>query len=106
MSQTVKGFFDSLAPKLNSDPDALSGLDCVYQFHIGEGRYHVTIRGGKAQVAEGDSGSPNCTVSMEEGTLLDLLAGKINGQMAFLTGKIKVAGDMGLALKLGSIIKA
>lgn len=106
MEQSAKGFFDALAPRLNSDPDALSGLDCVYQFFIGDGKYNVAIRGGKAQVAEGEAGGANCTVSMEEGTLMDLLAGKINGQMAFLTGKIKVAGDMGLALKLGSIIKA
>jgi putative sterol carrier protein len=41
---------------------------------------------------------------MAETDFLDLVSGKLNGQMAFLTGKLKVAGDMGLALKLGSFI--
>lgn len=106
MAQTVKEFFGSLESRLNAEPEALSGLDCVFRFDIGDGVYHVAVRGGRAQVAEGAPAQADCTVSMDDGTLLDLLAGKINGQMAFLTGKIKVAGDMGLALKLGSIIKA
>jgi putative sterol carrier protein len=41
---------------------------------------------------------------MAEGDFLDMVAGKLNGQMAFLTGKLKVAGDMGLALKMGSFL--
>jgi putative sterol carrier protein len=34
---------------------------------------------------------------------LDMLAGKLNGQMAFMTGKLRIAGDLGLALKLQSL---
>ena len=34
---------------------------------------------------------------------LDMLAGKLNGQMAFMTGKLRIAGDMGLALRLQSL---
>jgi putative sterol carrier protein len=41
---------------------------------------------------------------MAESDYLDLVSGKLNGQVAFLTGKLKVGGDMGLALKLGSFI--
>ena len=66
----------------------------------------LSVKDGKATVAAGEAPSPNCTVSMAEGDFLDMVAGRLNGQMAFLTGKLKVAGDMGLALKLGSFIKA
>jgi len=34
---------------------------------------------------------------------LDMVNGKLNGQMAFMTGKLKIAGDMGLALRLQSL---
>lgn len=100
----VKGFFEGLAEKLAGKPEKLAGMDCVYQFRVGDAAYHVTLKGGKAIVAAGEAGSPNCTVTMAENDFLELVTGKLNGQMAFLTGKLKVAGDMGLALKLGSFI--
>jgi len=102
---TVKGFFDSLEASLNSDPSKLSGMDAVYQFQVGEGSYCVSMKEGKASVASGEAPDPNCTVTMAENDFLEMLSGKLNSQMAFMTGKLKVAGDMGLALKLGSFLK-
>ncbi|RJP24550.1 MAG: sterol carrier protein [Deltaproteobacteria bacterium] len=101
---TVKGFFDGLAAKLAARPEKLAGMDCVYQFRIGDAAYGVSLKGGKAEVSAGEAASANCTVTMSEADFLDLVAGRLNGQMAFLTGKLTVAGDMGLALKLGSFI--
>jgi putative sterol carrier protein len=101
---SVKGFFEGLPEKLNAKPSALAGMDCVYQFLVGESSYNVSLKDGKASVAAGEAPSPHCTVTMAEGDFLDLVAGRMNGQMAFLTGKLKVTGDMGLALKLGSFL--
>ncbi|GAB4368027.1 MAG: SCP2 sterol-binding domain-containing protein [Deltaproteobacteria bacterium] len=103
---TVQGFFDSLEGKLNADPSKMAGMDCVYQFQVGDQGYHVAMKDGKASVAKGAATSPNCTVTMAENDFLDMIAGRLNGQMAFMTGKLKVAGDMGLALKLGNFLKA
>ena len=102
---TVKGFFESLEAKLNSDPSKLAGMNSVYQFKVGEESYHVAMKDGKASVAAGDAPTPNCTVTMGQNDFLEMLGGKLNSQMAFMTGKLKVAGDMGLALKLGSFLK-
>ncbi len=102
---SVKGFFESLQARLNQDPSRLAGMNCVYQFRIGDGAYSVAMKDGKAAVAAGEAASPNCSVTMGEGDFLDMLSGRLNPQMAFMTGKLKVAGDMGLALKLGSFIK-
>ncbi len=101
---SVKGVFEGLPAKLSAKPAMLAGLDCVYQFRVGESAYSVALKDGKATVAAGEAPSPNCTVTMAENDFLDLVSGKLNGQMAFLTGKLKVAGDMGLALKLGSFL--
>jgi len=102
---TVKGFFESLETKLNADPSKLAGLNSVYQFKVGEESYQVAMKDGKASVAAGDAPTPNCTVTMAQNDFLEMLGGKLNSQMAFMTGKLKVAGDMGLALKLGSFLK-
>ncbi len=102
---TVKGFFDSLESKLNSDPSKLSGMDAVYQFQVGENTYSVSMKEGKATVSPAPASSPNCSVTMAEQDFLEMIAGRLNGQMAFMTGKLKVAGDMGLALKLESFLK-
>ncbi|WP_249690458.1 SCP2 sterol-binding domain-containing protein [Stappia sp. WLB 29] len=46
----------------------------------------------------------DCTISISPSDLADLLAGELNPTTAFMTGKIKVAGDMSVAMKLGSIV--
>ncbi len=102
----VKTFFDGLEERLNKNPGKLSGMNCVYEFRVGESSYHVTMKDGKAAVAAGAAEQPGCTVSMAEKDFLDLLAGTLNGQMAFMTGKLKVTGDFGLALKLENFLRA
>jgi putative sterol carrier protein len=103
---TVTGFFESLEEKLARSAAKLAGLTCVYQFRVGEKSYQVSFTDGKAAVSPGEASAPNCTVSMAEEDFLALAAGRLNGQMAFMTGKLKVAGDFGLALKLESLLKA
>ncbi|WP_428698546.1 SCP2 sterol-binding domain-containing protein [Stappia sp.] len=46
----------------------------------------------------------DCTITISQENLADLLAGELNPTMAFMSGKIKVAGDMSVAMKLGSIV--
>jgi len=103
---TVKGFFESLESKLNSDPSKIAGMDAVYQFQVGGDTFSVAMKEGKASVTPAAASGPNCSVTMAENDFLEMIAGRLNGQMAFMTGKLKVAGDMGLALKLESFLKA
>ncbi|MBI5575454.1 MAG: SCP2 sterol-binding domain-containing protein [Deltaproteobacteria bacterium] len=101
----VTEFFESLQVRLAQSASRLAGMNCVYQFRVGDALYNVTLADGKAAVAKGEAPSPNCTVTMAEADFLALISGKLNGQMAFMTGKLKVAGDFGLALKLESLLK-
>ena len=41
---------------------------------------------------------------MTDENFVGLVTGKLNGQLAFMTGKIKIKGDMGVALKLGKVL--
>jgi len=88
--------------------EAAKGLNAVYQFDLsgdGGGKWHVIINNDSCQVNEGAAASPSITISMTAQDYLDMLSGKLNGQMAFMTGKLRIAGDMGLALRMQSLFQ-
>jgi len=55
------------------------------------------------EVAEGEAENPNITITVTSSDWMDIVSGKLNGQMAFLTGKLKIQGDMSLAMKLQNL---
>ena len=69
------------------------------------GQYHAIIKDGKLEVKEGTHPSPKMTMTMAGKDYVDLTLGKLNGQMAFMQGKLKIAGDMGLAMKMQTLFK-
>jgi putative sterol carrier protein len=68
-------------------------------------QYYFTVANESIDVQRGKHASPNITLTMKESDYLDMINGKLNGQMAFMTGKLKITGDMGLALKLQSLFQ-
>lgn len=55
-------------------------------------------------VVSNDDGPVDCTVKVALADFMDIATGKQNAQMAFMMGKLKVDGDMSVALQLGSIL--
>jgi putative sterol carrier protein len=99
-----KQVFEQMPAHLNKD--AAKGLNAVFQFDLsgdGGGKWAVLVNNDQCQIQEGAHPSPNVTISMSAKDHLDLATGKLNGQMAFMTGKLRIQGDMGLALKLQSL---
>ncbi|MFM9946681.1 MAG: SCP2 sterol-binding domain-containing protein [Saprospiraceae bacterium] len=47
----------------------------------------------------------DCTVTVSLADLEGVMNGSINPMMAFMTGKIKVKGDMGVVMKLQGLLK-
>ena len=109
MSETaaaVKEIFSQMSANLN--PDAAKGMNSVIQFNLsgdGGGNYNVVIKDGTATVNEGTHASPNMTMTMAAQDYVDMITGKLNGQMAFMSGKLKISGDMGLAMKMQTLFK-
>jgi putative sterol carrier protein len=98
---TVKESFDAMPGRFR--PDRAQGLRAVIQYDItgpGGGTYHVSIADGQCTLHEGPAPAPTLTLTMAAQDWLDMLAGKLNGQVAFLSGKLKHKGDMGLLMRL------
>jgi len=101
---TVKETFDAMAGRFKADRAA--GTNAVVQYDIGGeggGTWHATIKDGTCAVAPGPAANPALTLSMSAQDWLDMTSGKQSGQMLFMSGKLKLKGDMGLAMKLGSM---
>ena len=55
-------------------------------------------------VVSNDNGDADCTVVVDKNVFEAIAAGEENAQMAFMSGKLKVQGDMGIAMQLGSLL--
>ena len=101
---TVKETFDLMQGRFK--PEKAAGVSAVIQYEItgeGGGTWSATIKDGKCAVASGAATNPSLTLTMSGQDWLDMLAGKLSGQMAFMSGKLKLKGDMGLAMKIGGM---
>lgn len=95
---TVQEFFDALPGKV--DPDKTAGMSNSFVFDIdGVGAWTVSVADGAVSVSEGASDA-DCTISASEETLMKIASGEANATTAYMTGKLKIKGDMGAALKL------
>lgn len=89
-------------------PEKAAGVDAVVQYHLtGDegGDWIITIKEGKCTVTPGLSENPKMTLTAKASDFRDVLLGKLDGMMAFMQGKLKITGDLNLAMKLTSLFK-
>ncbi|HEY2327339.1 MAG TPA: SCP2 sterol-binding domain-containing protein [Gaiellaceae bacterium] len=91
-------FFEKLGE--NADPAKLGGMSNSFLFDIeGEGQWLVTVADGAIDVAAG-SGDADVTITTSGDTFEKIVSGEQNPTTAYMTGKLKIKGDMGAAMKL------
>lgn len=94
MSEMIDAAVKALAAKVSG------GFDGVAKFVIpGEGAIMLDASGVRAGDEEAD-----VTLTAEADVFRSILDGDTNPTMAFMTGKLKVDGSMGMAMKLGSVL--
>ena len=95
---TAREFFESLEAR--ADPAKTVGMNNTYRFDVeGSGSWIVHVANGAVRVEEG-TGDADCTISASEENFLRILRGQQNPMTAYMTGKLRIAGDMGAAMKL------
>ena len=89
-------------------PEKAQGVDAVIQFKFTgaeAGEWNATIKDGKVDVARGTHPSPKMTLTADSADYVKIFTGELDGMQAFMQGKIKLAGDLNLAMKLMQMFK-
>jgi putative sterol carrier protein len=98
---SAREFFEGLEGRL--DPAKTAGMTNSYVFDIdGAGTWRVDVNDGNVSVQEGE-GDADATISASDDTFQQIASGDLNATTAYMTGKLKVSGDMGAAMKLSRL---
>lgn len=90
-------------------PEKAAGVDAVVHFKFTgaeAGEWNAVIKDEKAVVAQGIPHSkPTMTLTADSSDFIKMLTGEMDGMQAFMQGKVKLAGDLNLAMKLMQMFK-
>ncbi len=89
-------------------PEKAVGLDAVIQFKFTgaeAGDWYAVIKDDKVTVEKGTHPSPKMTLTADSGDYVKIFTGELDGMQAFMQGKLKLAGDLNLAMKLTQMFK-
>lgn len=101
--------FKEIAKRLEQDgTNIVKKMKGVFAFKVKgaggkEGLWIVDVKNGNGAVKFGVKDKADTTITMSDEDLMNLMTGKLNPQTAFFQGKLKIAGNMGLAMKLKKI---
>jgi len=104
MPESFQDFFNGLENRI--DAKKVTGMNATYQFvATGDngGEYYVKLANGAPEVVQGHADSPTIVLTAAANDWQAIMNRQMNGQTAFLTGKLKIQGDVTLAMKLESI---
>lgn len=90
-----------IAETMNTKMAGSTELGATVKFDCGDDG--VIFIDGNAGTITTDNNDADCTVTLDKDVLEDLISGDQDPTAAFMMGKLKVDGDMGIAMKLSSL---
>ncbi len=103
-TKTTNMALDTLLAELTKRASGAPALGKSLKFDFGDNK--ILIDGtGASNVISTDDKEADCVISITQDDMLGLMNGSLNPMTAFMSGKIKVKGDMGIAMKLQGLLK-
>lgn len=104
---TVREELNALVEKIKANPEHIQNeKDRVFQINLEEsGIVQIVLSGGTISVEDGNPHEPQVTLKTSDKNFSKLLKDDLNTTMAFMTGGLKIDGNIGLAMKLQEIVK-
>ncbi len=95
---------EKITDEIRGRVGAHSPISAIIKFDFGEdGVVRIDGKSSPTVVDNADT-EADCTVKTSMENFIKIAEGDLNPQMAFMTGKLRVEGDMSLAMQLGSIL--
>ena len=96
--------FTEIEKRITSKPEKVKGLNATYQFDLTGESWTLRITDGKPSLSQGPAESPNTTFVASTEDWMNIATGKLNAVTAFMQQRLKVKGDMALAMKLQGLL--
>ena len=96
--------FSGMVERFN--PDAAEDIQAVLQFSLNglqSGEFFIDIKNSTATLVQGVSKSPELLVEIDSEDWIAVVEGRLDGTRAYMSGKMKVTGDMNLLFKLDQL---
>jgi len=111
MDITPKEIFEvRIAKAIGKNPAIAKEVNAIFQFDISGpegGKWTLDLTKESDWVSIGHNGTPNMTIAAVDTDFIAIVSGKMNGQMAFMTGKLKLKPlDIALAAKLTKVLSS
>jgi len=89
--------------KVNEKASTIPGIGKTLRINLGDGIVYIDGT-GEYNVVHNEDKEADCTVTLTEETLHALATGTLNPMMAVMGGKVKIKGDISVAMKLQSLL--
>lgn len=96
--------FETILTNLTASASKAAALGKTLKFDFGGNKIFVDGTGTGNLITTEDK-EADCTVTVSEEDMMGLMNGTLNGMTAFMSGKVKVHGDMSVAMKMQSLFK-
>lgn len=99
MTTLIEALDDMIA---RFNPAKAKGVNAVIQLNAtgdGGGEYYTTVTDGKATLTPGAAENPTVTITVASADWVDIMGGKLDPTRAFMAGKLRIAGDLGLMMR-------
>jgi putative sterol carrier protein len=101
---TPQGVFDGMRQSFQANK--AKGVHARYQWELSGpqgGQWWIDVDDGKYKMGKGKISDPNVTFVAKDKDWVAVSNGQLGGTWAYMTGRLKIRGDQGLARKLGQI---